>query len=86
MRKLYLLIILILICPAISWAKEDVRPSGPGLTASLDRDSAVVGSMVVLTLKYRLPQRAGFASEPEIKGLEELTEAVSYTHLTLPTN
>ncbi len=74
MRKLYFLIILILIYPAISWAKEDVRFSGPGLTASLDRDSAVVGSMVVLTLTYRLPHRAGFASEPEIKGLEELTE------------
>ena len=74
MRKLYFLIIVILICPAISWAKEDVGLSGPGLTASLDRDSAVVGSMVVLTLKYRLPRRAGFASEPEIKGLEELTE------------
>jgi hypothetical protein len=74
MRKLYFLIILILICPAISWAKEDARSSGPGLTASLDRDSAVVGSMVVLTLTYRLPERAGFASEPEIKGFEELTE------------
>lgn len=74
MRKLYLLIILILICDAISWAKDDVRFSGPGLSASLDRDSAVVGSMVVLTLTYRLPERAGFASEPEIKGLEELTE------------
>jgi hypothetical protein len=74
MRKLYFLIILILIFPAISWAKEDVRFSGPGLTASLDRDSALVGSMVVLTLKYRLPDRAGFASEPEIKGLEELAE------------
>ncbi|MBW2616125.1 MAG: hypothetical protein JRD02_08115, partial [Deltaproteobacteria bacterium] len=74
MRKLYFLIILILVCPAILWAKDDVRFSGPGLTASLDRDSAVVGSMVVLTLKYRLPDRAGFASEPEIKGLEELTE------------
>ena len=74
MRKLYLLIILILICPAISWAKDDVRFSGPGLTASLDRNSAQVGSMVVLTLKYRLPKRAGFASEPEIKGLEEFTE------------
>ena len=74
MRKLYLLIALILICPAISWAKDDVRLSGPGLTAALDRDSAVVGSMVVLTLTYRLPERAGFASEPEIKGFEELTE------------
>ena len=74
MRKLYFLIILVLIYTGISWAKEDVRFSGPGLTASLDRDSAVVGSMVVLTLKYRLPHGAGFASEPEIKGLDELTE------------
>ncbi len=74
MRTLSFLILLVLICPAISWAQEDVRSPGPGLTASLDRDSALVGSMVVLTLTYRLPHRAGFASEPEIKGLEELTE------------
>ena len=74
MRKLYLLIILTLICPAILWAKGDVQFSGPGLNASLDRNSAVVGSMVELTLKYRLPDKAGFPSQPEIKGLEELTE------------
>jgi len=74
MRKLYFLIILILVCPVILWANDEVRFSGPGVIASLDRDSAGVGSMVVLTLKYRLPDRAGFASEPEIKGLEELTE------------
>ncbi|MBW1705843.1 MAG: hypothetical protein JRJ86_11855 [Deltaproteobacteria bacterium] len=74
MRKMYLLIILILICPVISWATDDVGLSGPALTASLGRDSATVGSMVVLTLKYSLPEGAGFTAHPEIKGLEELTE------------
>jgi len=47
--------------------------SRPGLTASLDRDSARVGSKVILTLSYRLPEGAGFADIPEIKGLEDLT-------------
>jgi len=74
MRKLYYLIILALICPAISWAKGDARFSGPVLTASLDRNSAAVGSTVSLTLKYRLPEGAGFTAHPEIEGLEELTE------------
>jgi hypothetical protein len=45
----------------------------PGLTASLDRDSARVGSKVILTLSYRLPEGAGFSDIPEIKGLEALT-------------
>ena len=74
MKKLHFIVMLILVCPVVLWATDDVGLSGPALTASLDRDSAGVGSMVVLTLKYRLPHRAGFASEPEIKGLEELTE------------
>jgi hypothetical protein len=73
--RVFLFVLLAIpIYPAMLWSQDDTIDSGPGLTASLDRDSALVGSMVVLTLKYRLPHGAGFASEPEIKGLEELTE------------
>ncbi|MDB4444125.1 hypothetical protein N9174_02155 [bacterium] len=46
----------------------------PGrLSATLDRDSAPVGSFVVLTLNYGLPEGARLSPGPEIKGLEELT-------------
>jgi hypothetical protein len=47
---------------------------GPFLRAALDRDSARIGSRVVLTLEYRLPPQAGFPDVPHIGGLEELAE------------
>lgn len=59
--------------PAILWSKDDIKDSGPVLTASLDRDSARVGSIVTLTLKYRLPEGAGLSADHGIKGLEDLT-------------
>ena len=70
-----LLIVLLAIplCPNILWPQDDIRDTGPTLTASLDRDSARVGSKVILTLSYRLPEGAGFSDIPEIKGLEDLT-------------
>jgi hypothetical protein len=74
MRKLSFLIILLLMCPGISKAKEPMPSSGPALTASLDEDSAAVGSVVTLNLKYSLPKGSGFSAHPEIKGLEDLTE------------
>jgi hypothetical protein len=43
------------------------------LSATLDRDTAPVGSVIVLTLNYGLPEGARLAPGPEIKGLEELT-------------
>jgi hypothetical protein len=56
------------------WSQDETIDSGPGLTAFLDRDSARVGSTIVLTLRYRLPEGAGFFDIPEIKGLETLTD------------
>ena len=61
------------VCPSMSWSQDKTIDSGPGLTAFLDRDSARVGSTIVLTLRYRLPEGAGFFDIPEIKGLENLT-------------
>jgi hypothetical protein len=54
-------------------SQDDTIDSGPGLTASLDRESARVGGKVILTLSYRLPEGAGFSDIPEIGGLENLT-------------
>jgi hypothetical protein len=62
-----------MVWPGILWSHKDIKDAGPGLTASLDRDSAKVGSVVVLTLNYRLPEGADLFSPLEIKGLEDLT-------------
>ena len=72
-RVLLFSLLAIPVCPAILWSQDDTLDSGPSLTAFLDQDSANVGSTVVLTLHYRLPDGAGFFDIPEIKGLENLT-------------
>ena len=72
-RVLLFALLVIPLCPALLWSQDDIRDTGPTLTASLDRDSARVGSKVILTLSYRLPEGAGFSDIPEIKGLEDLT-------------
>jgi len=46
---------------------------GAGLRASLDRESARLGSTVVLDLSYVLPEGSELAPGPEVKGLEGLT-------------
>ena len=67
------LVLGILVWPVILWSQDDMKGSSPGLTASLDRDSVKVGSVVVLTLSFRLPEGADLLTPPEIKGLEGLT-------------
>ena len=73
-RVLLFALLVIPLCPALLWSQDDIRDTGPTLTASLDRDSARVGSKVILTLSYRLPEGAGFSDIPEVKGLENLTQ------------
>jgi len=70
---LLLLIPSILIRPGILWSQGEIKDPGPGLTASLDRDSARVGSIVSLTLSYRIPEGASLPADPVIEGLEDLT-------------
>ena len=70
---LFSLILALLAWTPLSGSQGAMEGSRPGLTASLDRDSARVGSKVILTLSYRLPEGAGFSDIPEIKGLEDLT-------------
>jgi len=72
-RVLFVALLAVPVWPALLWPQEDTIDFGPSLTATLDRESARVGSQVILTLSYRLPEGAGFSDIPEIKGLEELT-------------
>jgi len=57
----------------VSWSQSDPIKTSGRLSASLDKDSAKVGSMVVLTLSYHLPEGGRLPEDPEIKGLEALT-------------
>jgi len=66
-------VLFILLCHSVLWSQDENEESGPGLSATLDRDSARVGDIVTLILSYRLPEGAGFSDIPEITGLEELT-------------
>jgi len=72
-RILLIVLLAVPLCPTMLWSQGNIRDTGPTLTASLDRDSAKVGSEVILTLGYHLPEGAGFPDIPEIKGLEDLT-------------
>lgn len=57
----------------VSFAERDVDQRSASLAASLDRYSAEVGTLVTLTLSYRLPPGSRLPAELEIKGLENLT-------------
>jgi hypothetical protein len=75
-KIIYPLIVGMLLCivqPVTLWSKDEIKDSGPVLSASFDRDSARIGGIVELSLKYRLPERARLPAEPEIKGIEGLT-------------
>ena len=72
--------------PAIVWPQNHKTETLPHLTVSLDQNSARVGSVVDLTLSYRLPEGASLAANPEIKGLENLTileRNVSHDRITI---
>lgn len=65
--------ILLVACPAVSRSQDEMKDAEPGLTASVDPVPAQLGSMVALTLAYRLPEGSHLPAEPQIKGLEGLT-------------
>ncbi len=75
-KIIYPLIVGMLLCivrPVTLWPQDDIKDSGQALSASLDRDSARVGGIIELSLKYRLPEGARLPAEQEIKGIEGLT-------------
>jgi hypothetical protein len=70
-RFKYLALVCALLCFRSAWAGGSDRPETL-LKARFVPDSAQVGSMVELTLAYRLPEGSQLPPEPQIKGLEGL--------------
>lgn len=67
------IIIGFLIFVGVSWFENAFTKSFGEISASLDRNSAKVGSIVELTLNYRLPEGDHLPEEPQIKGLKGFT-------------
>jgi len=65
-------ILAMLLRPTCLWSQENTSDLRPELRTSLDRDSAVVGSVVELTLSYELPEKARLPEDAEIRGLESI--------------
>jgi len=55
------------------YARSNDSRDKPSLSASLDRDTASIGSIVALNLNFSLPAAASLPDRPEIGGLEDLT-------------
>ena len=75
-KIIYPLIVGMLFClvqPVTLWSQAGTKDVGSALSASIDRDSARVGGIVELCLKYRLSEGARLPAEPKIKGIEGLT-------------
>jgi len=74
----YVFILCFLISGILSWsgpvcAQSDNPQDTPSLSATLDRDTAPIGSIVTLTLNFHLPAEASLPDKPKIGGLEDLT-------------
>lgn len=57
---------------AIAAGNQPVEPGG-ALSATLDKKSAPVGDVAVLTLNFQLPEGGTLPSQPSLAGLEGLT-------------
>lgn len=73
-NRLIIIPLLILLCMLLlPWVSMAENPVQGELQASLDRESAALGDIVVLTLNYRLPQGASLPANPDIGGIEGLS-------------
>ncbi|MFC1534688.1 hypothetical protein ACFL7M_15150 [Thermodesulfobacteriota bacterium] len=66
-------ILILFIVTGIRSSAREVDTNSGSLSATLDRDRAAVGSIVELTLDYRLPEGGRIPEKPVINGLEGLT-------------
>ena len=68
-----LTVICLVFFPIPSFSRQEIESAPSNLTASVGSDSAAIGSIVELTLKYTLPEGATILKPAQIKGLKELT-------------
>ena len=73
MKGRWVVFICILLCFAAARTTISADNSPVGLVATLNPPSAKVGSAVLLTLSYHLPEGARLSPDPQIKGLEGFT-------------
>ena len=73
MRRGWPIFFCILLCFAAARATISADNSSVGLLATLNPPEAKVGSTVLLTLSYHLPEGARLSPDPQIKGLEGFT-------------
>ncbi len=72
MKGRWMVLVCILLC--FGAARTIVGAESPvGLVATLNPPSAKVGSTILLTLSYHLPEDARLSPDPQIKGLEGFT-------------
>ncbi|MCJ7685079.1 MAG: hypothetical protein MUO68_12375, partial [Desulfobacteraceae bacterium] len=70
MRRGWMVFFCILLCFGAARTTISADNSPVGLVATLNPPSAKVGSAVLLTLTYHLPEDARLSPDPQIKGLE----------------
>ncbi len=73
MKRGWMIFFCILLCFAAARTTISADNSPVGLVATLNPLSAKVGSTVLLTLSYHLPEDARLSPDPQIKGLEGFT-------------
>ncbi len=71
--KIRFFLIIYFLWPVALWAQGHGNDPGAAITATLDRDSAPVGSIITLILTYQLPEGAVIPDDPEIKGIDDLS-------------
>ena len=72
-------IVVLLTHPDVSCSQTDPHHPPATLSASLDQNSASIGSIVTLTLRYHLPEGAYLPENPTIEGLNDLTVIDTHT-------
>ncbi len=73
MKGRWVVLVCILLCFGVARTTISADISPVGLVATLNPPSAKVGSTVLLTFSYRLPEGARLSPDPQIKGLEGFT-------------
>lgn len=73
MRRVWVVFVSIFICFGVVRTISGADNPLAGLLATLNPPSAEVGSTVLLTLSYHLPEGAHLSPDPQIKGLEGFT-------------